>query len=57
MLGEYPPGYPFRPIESDQPFIVLESAKALGMLGWKQTVSLEDGLSRAIGFWRKKLGK
>jgi dTDP-glucose 4,6-dehydratase len=57
MLGEYPPGYPFRPIESDQPFIVLESAKALRMLGWKQTVSLEDGLGRAIGFWRKKLGK
>lgn len=55
ILGEYPPGYPFRPIESDQPFIVLDSTKAFEMLGWKQEVSFEEGLRRSIEFWREKL--
>ena len=27
VMGSYPPGYPFRPLVSDQPSIVLDSAK------------------------------
>ncbi len=52
-LGEYPPGYPKRPITSDQPYLVLDASKAKRVLGWKQTVPLEEGLIRTINFWKK----
>ena len=51
-FGAYPPGYPKRPITSDQPYLVLDASKAKRVLGWKQTVSLEDGLKRTIDYWK-----
>ena len=55
MLGKYPPGYPHRPLASDQPHIDLDSTKIRTKLGWKPTVKLEDGLTRTIEYWKKKL--
>lgn len=51
--GEYPPGYPARPITSDQPYLVLDTTKAQQILGWKQTVSIEDGLKSIISHLKK----
>lgn len=56
-FGQYPPGYPNRPLKSDQPFLVLDSSKAQKILGWTQTVSIEEGLRRTISWWRNKLVK
>lgn len=55
VLGKYPPNYPLRPIESDQPHIDLDPSKIKKLLGWKPTVTLEDGLTRSVKFWREKL--
>ena len=55
ILGKYPPNYPMRPIESDQPFIVLDSSKIKKMLGWKQEVSFEEGLKKTIDYWKSKM--
>jgi nucleoside-diphosphate-sugar epimerase len=57
LLGKYPPGYPHRPLASDQPHIDLDSSKIRQVLGWKPTVTLDDGLARTITYWRSKLGK
>lgn len=51
-FGEYPPGYPNRPIASDQPYLVLDASKAKRILGWKQTVTPEEGLKKAIEYWK-----
>lgn len=51
-FGEYPPGYPYRPLASDQPYLVLDSSKAKKILGWKQKVSPEEGLKRTIEYWK-----
>jgi len=56
-FGEYPPGYPNRPIKSDQPYLVLDSTKAQGILGWHQTVSPEEGLKMTLEYWKKRLAK
>lgn len=53
-FGEYPPGYPTRPIKSDQPYLVLDSSKARKILGWKQHISPEDGLKKTVSFWKEK---
>ena len=50
-FGKYPSGYPHRPLPSDQPYLVLDSTKAKEILGWKQTVTLEEGLKRTISWW------
>ena len=55
MIGQYPPGYPLRPLASDQPHIDLNSAKIKQVLGWKPTVTLEDGLTRTIAYWKERL--
>lgn len=52
VLGEYPPGYPNRPLASDQPFIELDATKIRAMLGWKAKVGLDDGLKRTVDYWR-----
>lgn len=57
ILGEYPPNYPLRPIESDQPFIVLDNVKAKKMLEWEPKVKFDDGLMKTISFWKEKLKK
>ena len=52
VFGQYPPGYPCRPLASDQPYLVLDSSKAKKILGWEQTVSPEEGLKKTIEYWR-----
>ena len=53
-FGKYPPGYPDRPLSSDQPYLVLDSTKAQKILGWRQTVSPEDGLKKTVEYWKNK---
>lgn len=52
-LGEYPPGYPNRPISSDQPYLVLNSSKIKDMLGWSEPLPLEEGLRKTVNYWKK----
>lgn len=54
-LGEYPPGYPKRPISSDQPYLVLNPSKAQKILGWKQSITPEEGLRKTMNYWKDKL--
>ena len=54
-FGGYPKNYPFRPLSSDQPYLVLDSSKAQKILGWKQTISPEDGLKKIIDYWKNKM--
>jgi len=56
-FGEYPPGYPKRPISSDQPYLVLDTAKAQKVLGWKQSMAVDHGLGITIANLKKKNGK
>lgn len=51
-FGEYPPGYPYRPLASDQPYLVLDSSKAKKILGWEQKISPEEGLKKTIEYWK-----
>ena len=53
-FGEYPPGYPNRPITSDQSYLVLDSSKAKKILGWNQMITPEEGLRRTIEYWKNK---
>lgn len=53
-LGTYPPGYPFRPLASDQPYIVLDSAKIRKTLHWSATVSLDEGIDKVIAYFKKQ---
>jgi GDP-mannose 4,6-dehydratase len=55
VMGSYPPGYPFRPLISDQPSIVLDSAKIRKQLNWAPTVSLSEGLDRTIAYHKARL--
>ncbi len=55
IFGNYPPNYPMRPIESDQPFINLDSTKIRKTMNWKPTISIDRGLEMSIQYWRKKL--
>lgn len=54
-LGVYPPGYPVRPLISDQPYILLDSTKARKDLGWREKVDLDEGLRRTITYWKSRL--
>ena len=55
ILGKYPPNYPIRPLISDQPFIILDSAKIQKKLGWKPTVPLDKGLKMTAEYWKGKM--
>jgi dTDP-glucose 4,6-dehydratase len=57
VFGSYPPGYPMRPLVSDQPYVVLDSSKAKNLLGWRPKVTLEQGLQMTIDYWKKAFGK
>ena len=51
-FGKYPSGYPYRPLSSDQPYLVLDSSKAQKILGWRQTIFPEEGLKKIIDYWK-----
>jgi GDP-mannose 4,6-dehydratase len=53
-FGSYPPGYPLRPVISDQPYIVIDAAKIKKTLGWSPKVNLSDGLDRIISYFREQ---
>lgn len=53
VFGSYPPGYPYRPSISDQPSIILDSSKIKEELGWRPTVSLNEGLDKVISYFKQ----
>ncbi len=57
VLGSYPPGYPYRPIVSDQASIILDSTKIRKDLNWEPKVSLSEGLDKVIDYFRKRVEK
>ena len=57
LLNQYPPGFPFRPGEVDQPILTLDSTKIQRLLGWKARVKLDDGIRKTIDFWKQKLAR
>ncbi len=54
VLESYPPGYPYRPLISDQPYIVLDATKIRTRLGWKPTASLDEGLDKVISHFESR---
>jgi len=52
--GAYPPGYPYRPVISDQPYLVLDSTKIKRVLGWTAQVNLDQGLEKVIEYLRER---
>jgi GDP-mannose 4,6-dehydratase len=52
-FGYYPPGYPFRPVISDQPYIVLDAAKIRKALNWSPKFNLSEGLDKVVSFFKK----
>lgn len=53
VFGSYPPGYPYRPPISDQPYIVLDSTKIKKELNWAPKISLKDGIDKVIAYFKK----
>jgi len=54
VFGSYPPGYPYRPPISDQPYIVLDSAKIKKELNWIPKVSLSEGIDKVISYFKSR---
>lgn len=55
VFGAYPPGYPLRPIKSDQPYIIFDPSKARRELGWKPQIDLDEGLDKTIKYWKEEV--
>ncbi len=53
--GAYPPGYPYRPVISDQPYLVLDSNRINKVLGWAPKVTLDKGLEKVIAYFAERL--
>jgi UDP-glucose 4-epimerase len=51
--GSYPPGYPFRPVISDQPYIVLDATRIRKTLNWSPKFNLSEGLDNVVSYFRK----
>lgn len=51
-LNSYPPGYPFRPFASDQPYIVLDSSKAKNTLHWSPRTNLSKGIDKVVAYFK-----
>jgi nucleoside-diphosphate-sugar epimerase len=56
IVESYPPDYPTRPAFADPPYLVLDPSKIKAKIGWKATVTLQQGLNRTLEYWRKRLG-
>lgn len=52
VCGSYPPGYPWRPVSHDPDYLVLDSTKIRKILGWKPTLTLEEGLKKTVESWK-----
>jgi len=52
--GSYPPAYPIRPSNWDTDYIVLNSEKIKSQLGWKTSVTLDEGLHRVSNQWKER---
>ncbi len=48
----YPPGYPRRSGNVDPEYIVLDSSNIRSKLDWKPSVTLHEGLSKTVDFWK-----
>lgn len=53
-FGSYPPGYPYRPPISDQPYLVLDSAKIKKELDWTPRVSLKEGIDKVTSYFESR---
>lgn len=53
-FGKYPLGYQYRPLTSDQPYLVLDDSKARRVLGWQKKSSPEEGLIKTISHWKER---
>jgi len=51
--GSYPPGYPIRPANLENDYIVLDSQKIRSKLGWKPSLTLDEGLHRVVASWKQ----
>jgi nucleoside-diphosphate-sugar epimerase len=51
-FGSYPPGYPLRPLSSDQPYLVLDATKIKKELNWTPKINLSEGLDKAIAYFK-----
>lgn len=49
--GSYPPRYPYRPAKRDTEYIVLDSSRIRKKLGWRPSVTLEDGIKIVVNAW------
>ena len=49
-FGTYPPGYPLRPLSSDQPYLVLDATKIKKEINWSPIYNLSDGLDKIITY-------
>jgi nucleoside-diphosphate-sugar epimerase len=47
-FGSYPPGYPLRPLSSDQPYLVLDATKIKKDINWSSKYNLSEGLDKVI---------
>lgn len=51
-FGSYPPGYPMRPLASDQPYLVLDSTKIHAGINWSPKYKLREGLDKVISYFK-----
>jgi GDP-4-dehydro-6-deoxy-D-mannose reductase len=54
-FGSYPPGYPMRPVQGEQPYIVLDASKITRELGWKAEIDLEHGIKDTVSYWKNQM--
>lgn len=57
VFGSYPPGYPYRPLISDQTSIVLDSNKIKNDLGWTPKTSLSEGIDLVVDYFGQRIKK
>jgi UDP-glucose 4-epimerase len=57
VFGSYPPGYPYRPLISDQTSIVLDSNKIRNDLGWTPKTSLSEGIDIVVDYFGQRIKK